>query len=84
MIQTVRLNRPLHLACYNGHLDTVKYLTKECQCDPMHRNKKRSTPLDYASRFTHTSVVEYLLSTGKAYPVRTCDIEYLPVLIILN
>ncbi len=25
---------PLSLACVNGHLDRVKYLVKECHCDP--------------------------------------------------
>ena len=37
-VNTVTVNKngdtPLTLACRNGRLDTVKYLVKECHCDP--------------------------------------------------
>ena len=54
---------PIHYACQNGHLDTVKFLINKGS-DFTSTNNSGSTPLDIASRYGHTRVVDYLMQHG--------------------
>ena len=54
------------LHCAVEHIDVVKYLINECNCDIMIPDKKGWTPLHFA--FKHIDVVKYLINDCK------CDI----------
>ena len=41
-------NTPLHLASEFGHFECIIYLVKECQADPLPKNKFGYTPSDIA------------------------------------
>ncbi|KAG7373158.1 ankyrin repeat domain protein [Nitzschia inconspicua] len=56
-------------AAGGGHLEMVKYLLEECQCDPLQPQRgKRSfagrTALHWASRNGHLAVVRYLVTAN--------------------
>ena len=51
---------PLHLACNEGHLDTVKYLVDVCKCNPNHSIKSGLAAIDFAQIGGHEEVVCYL------------------------
>ena len=55
-------NTPLHLASNFGHLDIVRYLVEERNCDVVCRNKHGNTPLHYATLGGRLDVVQYLIS----------------------
>ena len=58
----------LHLAV--KHIDVVKYLINECNCDIMVTDKDGWTPLHYAAAWRGTAeVIEYFLSTGNCDPL---------------
>ena len=57
------------LHCAVKHIDVVKYLIIECNCDIMIRDKDRWTPLHYAARWGTAEVIEYFLSTGNCDPL---------------
>ena len=58
----------LHFAV--KHIDVVKYLINECNCDIMIPDKDGWTPLHYAASWRDTAeVIEYLLSTGNCDPL---------------
>ena len=52
---------PLHLASLHGHLDVVKYLVEERNCDVECRNIYGATPLHKASAGGYFDVVHYLV-----------------------
>ena len=52
------------------HIDVVRYLINECNCDIMITDKDGWTPLHYvAARRGTAKVIEYLLSTGNCDPL---------------
>ena len=52
------------------HIDVVKYLINECNCDRMTRDKYGQTPLHLAASWRGTpEVIEFLLSTGNCDPL---------------
>ena len=51
------------------HIDVVKYLINECNCDLMVTNKYRQTPLHDAAWLGTDEVIEYFLSTGNCDPL---------------
>ena len=57
------------LHCAVKHIDVVKYLINECNCDIMVTDKDGQTPLHYAARRGTAEVIEYLLSTGNCDPL---------------
>ena len=63
-IQTTSGDTLLHVACQNGNLDVVKYLTENMHCDTSIQNKRGLLPLHYAS--CHQPV-------AMAKLVKTCD-----------
>ena len=60
-------NTPLHWASLYGHLDIVRYLVEEQQCDVKCRNKHENTPLHDAAMGGRLDIVQYLISE------RGCD-----------
>ena len=40
---------PFHVAAQEGHMNLVKYLTEECQCDPSPLDEQGKTPLHLAA-----------------------------------
>ena len=60
---------PLHSACYNGHLDVIRYLVTECKCDPMCKSNNGSTPLHSACYNGHLDVIRYLVTECKCDPM---------------
>ena len=59
---------PLHFACSNGHLNTVKYLIIEGHCNPSCRNKYGETSLHYACINGHLNIVQYLIEEEHCDP----------------
>ena len=57
------------LHCAVDHIDVVKYLINQCNCDIMVTDKNGHTPLHYAARWGTPEVVEYFLSTGNCDPL---------------
>ena len=53
---------PLHLASDYGHLDIVRYLVEERNCDLECRTEYESTPLHYAALEGRLDIVQYLIS----------------------
>ena len=52
------------------HIDVVKYLINECNCDIMVADKDGQTPLHHAASWRGTAeVIEYFLSTGNCDPL---------------
>jgi ankyrin repeat protein len=51
----------LHMACGNGHLDTVKYLSS--QKAAWTKNSAGNTPLHWCALNKHVAVAEFLLRT---------------------
>ena len=51
------------------HIDVVKYLINECNCDIMVTDKDGQTPLHHAAKTGTAEVIEYFLSTGKCDPL---------------
>ena len=58
---------PLHWASIYGHLDIVRYLVEEQQCDVECRDKYGGTPLHCAALGGRLDIVQYLISE------RGCD-----------
>ena len=58
---------PLHLASLCGHLDIVRYLLEERNCDLECRTEYESTPLHCAAMEGSLDIVQYLISE------RGCD-----------
>ena len=57
-------NTPLHVACQNGFLETVKVLVDHgADCD--NKNEDERTPFHMAAASGHTEVVKYLLGVDK-------------------
>ena len=51
------------------HIDVVKYLINECNCDTMVTDKDGRTPLHHAAWWGKPEVIEYFLSTGNCDPL---------------
>ena len=49
---------PLHDAAVNGHLQTVQYFVKVCNCPVNIWNNNNQTPLELARVQGHTNVVQ--------------------------
>ena len=57
------------LHCAVKHINVVKYLINECNCDIMTSDKVGQTPLHVAARRGRSEVIEYFLSTGNCDPL---------------
>ena len=57
------------LHCAVQHIEVVKYLINECNCDPMVVDEFGQTPLHTATYQCHLATIEYLLSTGRCDPL---------------
>ena len=55
--------------CSVKHINVVKYLINECNCDIMVTDKDGQTSLHYAARWGTAEVIEYFLSTGNCDPL---------------
>ena len=61
---------PLHYACFNGHIDLVKYLILTLKCNPNVRDNDGKTPLHMACSFIFSDssharkIVEFLTMEG--------------------
>jgi len=53
---------PLHMACHNGHVDMVRYLVSEQECNPTCQNWNGDTPLHGACHEGHVDVVKYFVT----------------------
>ena len=62
-----KANKLIHKAV--KHVNIVRYLVTECNCDPMVIDKDGKTILHYAVEESYLDVAEYLLSTSKCDPV---------------
>ena len=62
-----KANKLIHKAV--KHVNIVRYLVTECNCDPMVTDKDGKTVLHYAVEESYLDVAEYLLSTSKCDPV---------------
>ena len=49
-----------HCAAQNGHTNIMKYLIKECNCNPFCLDSSDCTPLFYTSSNGHLDVVCFL------------------------
>ena len=67
---------PIHYACINGHLDTVKLLSK--RSDIRSTNNYGHTPLHLASLNGRTSVAEHLIECGAQVNSKDND-GYMPI-----
>uniref|UniRef100_A0A1X7TER8 Death domain-containing protein n=1 Tax=Amphimedon queenslandica TaxID=400682 RepID=A0A1X7TER8_AMPQE len=61
------------LHCAVRHIDVVKYLINECNCDIMTTDKDGQTPLHVAATCSTHEVIELLLSTGNFDPLAKDD-----------
>jgi len=59
----------LHAACRKGHLDTVKELTRDFNCDPSCCDENGDTPLHLASAHGHLQVVKFLTDNMQCSPL---------------
>lgn len=50
----------LHLAAAEGHLDCVEFLLKHCKVSYDVRDRWGNSPLEEATAFGHTTVIEFL------------------------
>ena len=57
------------LHCAVKHIDVVKYLINECNCDIMVTDKYGWTPLHHATSWGTAEVIGYFLSTGNCDPL---------------
>ena len=57
------------LHCAVEHIDVVKYLINECNCNIMVTDKDGRTPLHYAALLGTAEVIEFFLSTGNCDPL---------------
>ena len=57
------------LHCAVQHIDVVKFLINECNCDIIVANKNEQTPLHDAAGLGTPEVIEYFLSTGNCDPL---------------
>ena len=68
-----RGNTALHLACANGHLPVVKYLVENLKVDINALNNSNNTPLYWAMINNQKDIVDYLLSKGVNYDIKTAQ-----------
>ena len=73
MIQCVEISNsactPLHMAVISGHLDTLKSLISDRNCDPDISGMYGRTPLHYAAECGHLHIVKYLTEEQEYEPV---------------
>lgn len=50
----------LHLAAAEGHLDCVEFLLKHCNVPHNVRDRWGNSPLEEATAFGHTAIIEFL------------------------
>ena len=72
------------LHCAVCHVDVVKYLLTDCNCDPMTADKDGWTPLHFAANLGQFATVEYLLSTDKCDPLAEDSKERTPISLALS
>ena len=52
---------PLHVACFNGRLDLVKFFLTVLNCDPTIKGEHGYQPIHYAACGGHVEVIKYLV-----------------------
>ena len=52
---------PLHIACFNGHLNATKYFITEQNFDPNSQDRDGRTLIHYASQGGHMNIIQYLI-----------------------
>ena len=63
------VNTPLHLACFCGSYQIVRYLIDDRKCETNTRNNQGNVPLYLACIEGHLDIVKYIISTGR------CDMK---------
>ena len=53
---------PLHLAAYRGHFEICKMIIDEIEDKNLHGKGHTFTPLDYAIKFGHHQIADYIRS----------------------
>ena len=76
--QNINGSRPIHFACFAGHLNVVKLLYEEASADITVRNKNGFTPLHFACDQKHVELIEWLVSHGADLQSRSND-AYTPL-----
>ena len=67
----------LHIAAYQGHLDTASFLIK-CGADVNEKNAGKITSLHWAAQYNHPEMCELLLREGAL--LNEMDIVYYPLI----
>ena len=58
-------NTPLHLACFCGSYQIVRYLIDDRKCETNTRNNQGNVPIKLACNQGHLDIVKYMISTGR-------------------
>ena len=77
-------DNPLHLAAFHGHMQIVKYLIEERDCDKECQNRYKNTPLHRAARQGQLAVVQYLVKEKECDPMCVCNWGRTPLHIACN
>ena len=56
----------LHLACEAGQFQIVQYLVESVGFKVKQKDDKKRTPLDYAKKWDHQEIVDYLKQVSKS------------------
>ena len=75
MGRDLNLNTPLHGAVKYGHLEIVKFLTFEMNCDPTSTNIGNSTALHISAWNGHLDIVQFFISDQTCNPNIPGDIQ---------
>ena len=67
---------PLHWACYNGHLNIVKYLIEEHQVSPGYCDEGKISVLNQATKKGHLHILQYLIEECGVSPTLTDKNEF--------
>ena len=70
---------PLHLAAMEGHIEIVKFLTVEKNCDPISETIKEITVLHGAALRGHLEIVKFLIEELKCPPDITGYLNIIPL-----
>ena len=58
-------SKPIHVASSGGHLEIIKFMVEEVNCDPCERDKNSEDCLSLAIKSKKKDVANYLIKTGK-------------------
>jgi ankyrin repeat protein len=63
-----KLNTSLHMAAQFGHFDVVRWLVEDCRLNPLPRNSKNATPVDFARAANQMEIFSWLTEWVNAHP----------------